>query len=131
MRAPPQPVLDHRYVAFFDRFNQQLYFEAHEVLEALWLQERGGARDRFYKGLIQIAGAFVHVQKERRGPATALLKLAQANLLLYPEEFEFLTVSEVTGQLSRWLVVLDSPTDWAAVRSELGVPKLSLNSLPQ
>ena len=30
---------DRRYLGYFDCFNRQHYFEAHEVLEALWLPQ--------------------------------------------------------------------------------------------
>lgn len=65
---------DPRYVRFFECFNQQLFFEAHEVLEALWLPQRQGLNGRFYKGLIQLAGAFVHLQKGRRPPGGAAVR---------------------------------------------------------
>ena len=68
------------YLAYFDCFNHQLFYEAHDVLEALWLPVRRESDGAFYKGLIQLAGAFVHVQKNRPGPAMALLRLARANL---------------------------------------------------
>jgi hypothetical protein len=74
---------DARYLAYFACFNRGQYYEAHEVLEALWLTDRDGPNGGFYKGLIQLTGAFVHAQKQRRGPAIALLRLAQANLQKY------------------------------------------------
>jgi hypothetical protein len=55
---------DPRYAGFFTCFNEQRYFEAHDVLEGLWLE----TRDPFYKGLIQVAGAFVHLQRQYRNP---------------------------------------------------------------
>jgi predicted metal-dependent hydrolase len=94
--------LDARYLGYFECFNRQLFFEAHDVLEGLWLEERGGPRDLFFKGLIQLAGAFVHVQKERPGPAAALFRLAQANLARYPGVYEQLSVSEVLRRIDDW-----------------------------
>src|SRR6266702_2966293 len=76
--------LDAHYLGYFDCFNRQLFYEAHDVLEDLWLPDRHGAAGNFYKGLIQLAGAFVHLQKNRLRPAAALFKLAQANLEKYP-----------------------------------------------
>ena len=70
------------YLGYFACFNQQLYFEAHDVLEELWLVDRKGPDGDFYKGLIQLAGAFVHLQKNRLRPSAALFKLAEANLRL-------------------------------------------------
>ncbi len=75
--------LDAHYLGYFDFFNRQLFYEAHDVLENLWLKDRNGPEGAFYKGLIQLAGAFVHLQKNRLRPAAALFKLAQANIKIY------------------------------------------------
>ncbi len=81
------------YLGFFDCFNDQLYYEAHDVLEELWLPDRKGPNGDFYKGLIQLAGAFVHLQKERLKPSAALFKLARTNLAKYPATHERLDVA--------------------------------------
>ena len=94
---------DPRYVEFFERFNRQRFFEAHEVLEALWLPQRGGPNGLFYKGLIQLAGAFVHWQKNRPGPAAALLGLARANLGQYPALHDGLNVAGALAMVEEWL----------------------------
>lgn len=99
---------DAHYLGFFACFNQGLFFEAHEVLEELWLGERGRPRDLFYKGLIQLAGAFVHVQKNRPAPAISLFKLAQSNLARYPDFFEGLEIKAVQTCITRWLGLLAS-----------------------
>ena len=95
--------LNPHYLGYFHCFNKQLFYEAHEVLEHLWLNDKHGANGAFYKGLIQLAGAFVHVQKGRPQPAASLLKLALANLEKYPRVHEHLSV-ETTCKLARkWL----------------------------
>src|SRR2546428_12912527 len=68
--------LDAHYLGYFECFNRELFHEAHDVLEELWLAEKHGPNYSFYKGLIQLAGAFVHLQKHRLRPASALFKLA-------------------------------------------------------
>jgi predicted metal-dependent hydrolase len=95
------------YLAFFDEFNHQRYYEAHDVLEKLWLPSRKSPNDAFYKGLIQVAGAFVHLQNERQAPAVALLKLAQLNLKAYPELHNGLDLRSVRELLQRWLNALE------------------------
>lgn len=95
--------LDAHYLAFFECFNQGLFFEAHEVLEKIWLPQRKEANGAFYKGLIQLAGAFVHVQKGRPRPAGALLKLARANLGPYRPLNERLDVNSVLELIDKWL----------------------------
>jgi Domain of unknown function (DUF309) len=78
------------YQGYFLCFNQQRYYEAHDVLEHLWLEEKGPSH-QFFKGLIQLAGAYVHLQKQYRRPEHAtdgrrlrpawrLFRLAQKNL---------------------------------------------------
>ena len=81
---------DPHYAGYFTCFNAGQYYEAHDVLEHLWLRCRD-ANALFYKGLIQIAGAFVHLQKQhlhplhpkharRLRPAVRLLRLGAQNL---------------------------------------------------
>ena len=117
--------LDQCYVAYFDCFNRQLFFEAHEVLEHLWLARRGTANDLFYKGLIQLAGAFVHIQKHRNGPAAALFKLARTNLNRYPAVHQNLELAIVLELIDTWLARLASPAG-PTPAFEAGWPKLAL-----
>src|SRR6185437_9106688 len=95
--------LDAHYLGYFECFNRQLFFEAHDVLEELWLCDRHGPNGAFYKGLIQLAGAFVHLKKNRLRPAAALFKLADANLEKYPALHEQLSVAEVRELIRNWM----------------------------
>jgi predicted metal-dependent hydrolase len=104
---------DAHYLGYFECFNNGLYYEAHDVLEELWLPQRKGPTGNFYKGLIQLAGAFVLMQKHsaaqpRLKPAARLLRLAQANLEPYAEVFLDLSVTEILALIDRWLTDLDS-----------------------
>ena len=78
------------YRAFFHCWNEKRYYEAHDVLEQLWLKTKSSDAD-YFKGLIQAAGAFVHLQKQfeyplhakhgrRLSPAVRLFRLAERNL---------------------------------------------------
>jgi predicted metal-dependent hydrolase len=99
--------LDAHYLGYFDCFNRQLFYEAHDVLEDLWLPDRHGINGNFYKGLIQLAGAFVHLQKNRLRPSAALFKLAQANLEKYPRVHERLDLAAVQALIEEWLQWLE------------------------
>jgi predicted metal-dependent hydrolase len=90
------------YLGYFDCFNRQLFYEAHDVLEDLWLPDRPGANGNFYKGLIQLTGAFVHLQKNRLRPAAALFQLAQANLEKYPRHHQQLNLDAVQALIADW-----------------------------
>ena len=99
--------LDAHYLGYFDCFNRQLFYEAHDVLEELWLADRHGPNGNFYKGLIQLAGAFVHLQKQRLRPAAALFKLARANVEKYPGSHEQLDIRGVVNLIDTWLAQLE------------------------
>jgi predicted metal-dependent hydrolase len=118
--------LDARYLAYFDCFNRQLFFEAHEVLEDLWLTNRNGPDGAFYKGLIQLAGAFVHVQKKRSSPAAALLGLARDNLRKYPNVHQKLEIKVVLALIENSLVWLIRSQPGSDLRAPGKVPFLSL-----
>jgi predicted metal-dependent hydrolase len=105
--------LDAHYLGYFECFNQGLFYESHDVLEELWLADRHGPNGAYYKGLIQFAGAFVHLQKHsaqrpRLRPAAALFKLARANLAVCPAVHHRLDVSLVLQVIEDWLERLDA-----------------------
>lgn len=81
------------YLGYFTCFNRGDYYEAHDVLEHLWLQDPG-TDEAFFRGLIQIAGAFVHLKKQhlaplhhvdgrRLRPASRLFRLGMRNVTPY------------------------------------------------
>ena len=100
--------VDPRYAGYFVLFNQQKYYEAHDILENLWLPDRQGVNGSFYKGLIQLAGAFVHLQKNRLRPASALFKLAQASLEKYSAIHEQLDLAGVRLLIQNWIKLLET-----------------------
>jgi predicted metal-dependent hydrolase len=101
------------YTAFFQLWNAQKYYEAHDVLEQLWLVEKNAELARFYQALIQAAGAFVHLQKNfqqpshpkhsrRLPPATRLFELALRNLEGLPDEYHALDLPMFREVLLRY-----------------------------
>ncbi|MFW6198419.1 MAG: DUF309 domain-containing protein [Acidobacteriota bacterium] len=58
------------------RFDRRQYWRSHEELEELWLRDR---RD-VYKGLIQVAAAFVHIGRANWRGAVSKLEQALENL---------------------------------------------------
>jgi predicted metal-dependent hydrolase len=110
-----------QYLGFFECFNKGLFFEAHEVLEELWLPLRKQPNGLFYKGLIQLAGAFVHLQKERLRPAASLFELARTNLERYSPIHDRLDVLNILEMIRIWRSELD----------ESGVNPLHTKSRPE
>jgi predicted metal-dependent hydrolase len=115
--------LDPHYLGYFERFNRGEFYEAHDVLEQLWLKDRQGPNGAFHKGLIQLAGAFVHLRKERLRPAGALFKLAATNLERYPGTHESLPMPSVLTLIQNWLGHLE--------RSEFSANPLNTETRPE
>src|SRR5512132_2049230 len=100
------------YLAFFRCWNEQRYYEAHDVLEQLWLKTKSPDAD-YFKGLIQAAGAFVHLQKrfeyplhakhsKRLSPAVRLFRLAERNLSRFAPRHHGLDVAALCQLLRTW-----------------------------
>jgi uncharacterized protein len=108
--AASSSILDNRYYrGFFQCWNEQRYYEAHDVLEQLWLKAKSEDAN-FFKGLIQAAGAFVHLQKQfqhpthpkhgrRLSPAVRLFRLADKNLEQFAPERHGLDVRALRSTL--------------------------------
>jgi len=126
------------YRAFFQCWNEQRYYEAHDVLEQLWLKTNSADAD-FFKGLIQAAGAFVHLQKrfehplhakhsKRLAPAVRLFQLAQKNLSRFAPRHHGLDVGALCQLLRAYanqIVKFDSKANpWSPETA----PRLELSS---
>src|SRR5882672_9752182 len=124
------------YLAFFRCWNEQRYYEAHDVLEQLWLKTKSPDAD-YLKGLIQAAGAFVHLQKRyqhpshakhsrRLPPAVRLFRLAEKNLSRFAPRHHGLDVAALCQLLRTWadrIVASDYKTNpWSPETA----PKLEL-----
>ena len=116
---------DAHYLAYFACFNRQLFYEAHDVLEEMWLPQRKGPNGSFYKGLIQLAGAFVHLQKERLKPSAALLKLAQTNLQPYPADHEGIKTLHILELINHWLQLLERGAFQSNPLNDRSAPRLN------
>jgi len=135
-REAPAP----QYLGFFDKFNQAEYFEAHDVLEELWLKNGVTHPDYgFFKGLIQLAGAFVHMRKhfdntghpvhsDRLKPAVSLLQLAFQNLSKYPPMYHFLKIDNALAICIEYHHKIVSENYQINPWSPTNVPRLSLEN---
>ena len=119
---------DPHYVGYFDLFNHGFFYEAHDVLENLWLPLRKEPLGDFYKGLIQLAGAFVHLQKHRLRPAAAVFKLAQNNLAKYGKACEGLDLHLTRELIARYTNAISASDYETNPLRALGPPQLALPS---
>ncbi len=67
---------DPRLLKGIEEFNQRLFFECHESLEEIWLEEHGKDR-KFYQGIIQIAAGYFKLEQ---GVLIGAIKLWHAGL---------------------------------------------------
>lgn len=124
------------YRGYFRCWNEQRYYEAHDVLEHLWLETVSEDAD-YFKGLIQAAGAFVHLQLQfqhpahpkhgrRLAPAARLFRLAIRNLEPFGpvrHRFDLAAFLELLGEKEKAIVASDYKTNpWSPATA----PKLKL-----
>jgi len=60
-------------------FNEERYWESHEALEAAWRKAKGPEKE-ILQGIILIAAAFVHLQKNENDVALGVMKRAHEKL---------------------------------------------------
>lgn len=68
------------FLAFQREFRAGRYFEAHEVLEELWIESNRPARGRL-RGLVQLAVACEHYRRGNGGGARRVFERARTNIL--------------------------------------------------
>lgn len=92
---------DPRYVRFIVQFNcKRDYFECHELLEELWLEQ---GREAFLQGLLQIAVALYHFRNGNRAGAGKLFRSALEKLERYPGVMSGIDLDALRAETSRYL----------------------------
>jgi predicted metal-dependent hydrolase len=67
---------DPRFIKGIDEFNHGLFFECHETLEEIWLEDHGDDR-KFYQAIIQIAAGYFKLEQ---GVPAGAIKLWRTGL---------------------------------------------------
>ncbi|TCZ74282.1 DUF309 domain-containing protein [Paenibacillus albiflavus] len=100
-----QKIYDPLYLQFLYDFNcTRDYFECHESLEELWLEE---AKDPFYQGLLQVAVALYHHRNENVSGALKLMRSALDKLSRYPERMLGIDLEQVRINSRAYLTKLE------------------------
>jgi predicted metal-dependent hydrolase len=107
-------------------FNEEEFFECHDVLEELW-SETVGADRKFLQGLIQASIALFHFGNENFGGAKKLYLSAKKNLDLFGDEFMGIRLAAFLQDFQTcFQELLDNTETYpttVAIRDEL-VPKI-------
>lgn len=105
MRWPLPDEYPHLYVEFLYLFNKkQDYYECHEVLEDLWLEE---GRHPLYQGLLQVAVALHHFRNDNVNGAVKLFRSALAKLRPFPDDSLGIDLGKVKGDVQEYLAQLE------------------------
>jgi predicted metal-dependent hydrolase len=119
--------VDSRLVKGIDEFNQRLYFECHETLEEIWLEDHGEDR-QFYQGIIQIAvGYFKSEQGVLRG-AIKLMRSGLEKITAYSPAHLGVEVDSFVHGVKENLREIEIAYQNKGLPPELRVPNLSLKS---
>jgi predicted metal-dependent hydrolase len=93
------------YVAYLIYFNRdQDYFECHEVLEELWLEEN---RDPFYKGMLQVAVGLYHFRNNNVSGALKMLRYASDRLLPYRDDMLGINLAQLRSEVNEYIIALE------------------------
>lgn len=99
--APPPALL-----RGIEQFNNQEYFECHETLEAIWLQERDPIR-YLYQGLLMVGVGFYHWRRGRWRGAVGKLKGGRDKLQPFRPACMTVDVERLVGETSAMLARLE------------------------
>ncbi len=116
----PSPTLDspgsvdERFTAALELFDDERYFEFHDVLEELWREEPGPERD-FYRGLLQVGVALHKARLAQMSGAGKLFEKGRARLAPFGAAHRGVAIATLLAAIERWLAR-------AAERERAGLP---------
>ena len=114
---------DPRFLKGIEEFNNGLYFECHETLEEIWLEEHGEER-KFYQGIIQIAAGYYKLEQGVPVGALKLWRMGLEKLQAYSPVYLGVNVDALVGAVSANLAALEK--DLKQTASALGAPTIQL-----
>jgi len=92
---------DRLYVAYLYYFNEMRdYFECHEVMEELWLEE---GRSLLYQGLLQIAVGLYHHANGNVSGSIKLFRAGLDKLSSYPADTLGIDLAQLRDDSSKYL----------------------------
>jgi uncharacterized protein len=107
-----------------DLFNQQRFYDAHEILEDAW-RETSGPERLFLQGLIQVAVGLHHHSTGNSIGAVSLLTRARRNLAGYPKRYCGIELAQFRDAVQHWQSCLTYARDLPAF------PKISDSPQPE
>lgn len=87
------------YLRFIALYRAGRHWDAHEALEDAWREEPDPVRRRFYHGLIQLAAACHHMDRDNMHGVKTLMRKALEKLRVCPSPYMELDVAGLCGQM--------------------------------
>ena|SRR3990167_3619545 len=118
---------DPRFLRGIKEFNQRLFFECHETLEGIWVEDLGEDR-LFYQGIIQIAVGYL---KHEEGVLIGSIKLWRSGLeklAAYPPIHLGVRLEPFIQEVEAHLKIVNLAYEKGGVAPVLQAPQLSLES---
>jgi uncharacterized protein len=116
---------DPRFLKGIEEFNQQLFFECHETLEELWLEERGEDR-RFFQAIIQIAAGYYKLQQQVPIGAVKLWRTGLEKLAPYQPVYLGMNVAALMASVQKNLAHLEGAHTRGEPTPRLEIPSIQL-----
>ncbi|MFM1654889.1 DUF309 domain-containing protein [Brevibacillus sp. B_LB10_24] len=107
-----------QYYQFFSKFNQGEYYECHDLLEEIWMEDKS---NKFLQGLLQLAVGIYHFECGNIKGARFMFGNAAKYLSRYSPRFWDLDVERVLGYLEECLAVLP-PVDRIPYQEAKSIP---------
>lgn len=119
--------MDPRLLKAVGQFNDGLFFECHETLEEIWLEEHGEDR-AFYQGFIQVAAGYLKWEQGVLTGAIKLMRLGLEKLARYPAGHLGIDLASFVQGVSGNLKQIEAAYRGAGEPPSLNVPILRLNA---
>ncbi|MGI8905322.1 MAG: DUF309 domain-containing protein [Candidatus Sumerlaeaceae bacterium] len=106
-------------------FNERYFYDCHEVLEDLWLDNDDSSR-QFYQGLIHLATAYQHLFRGNMPGSEQRFASTLEYLGGYPERYEGLQLQSLRDNITKWQNRLDTRGGGVVQYRDAEVPVLAL-----
>jgi predicted metal-dependent hydrolase len=116
-----------RLLKGIEEFNQGLYFQCHETLEEVWLEEHGEDR-LFYQGIIQIAVGYLKWEEGVMIGAIKLWRSGLEKLAGYPAVHLGVRLDSFIDHVKGNLREMEIARQKGGIVPPLRVPQLSLSA---
>lgn len=116
---------DNRFRDGIRLFNEEYFFESHEVFEDIWHGEHGQPR-LFLQGLIQICAGFHHYQNGNYRGAAALLGRGTQKMRAYPDRYMGIDAARLLRQVDEARAGIERMRDGKGNAGRIEFPRITL-----